>query len=144
MPTDTAAEAFHEAACGVLEIQPGHGSKTKVASALGVSPSQYSDAWGHRGSLETLTKWAGRLGLWTQVAPDGDVSFEPAYYAIVTFGQPSEGDRQPSYDDLEEARRDLATLRGGSMTNARIVRCPSAEAAAQADISDGYPIVASR
>ena len=75
-PPSTAAGALHRAACTVLGIDPGRGSKTRVAAALGVSPSQYSDAWGHRGSLETLTRWAGTLGLWTEVAPDGTVSFE--------------------------------------------------------------------
>ncbi len=67
-----------------------------------------------------------------------------SYYAIVTFGAPSYGRKRGFYRSPESAQRDLATLGGGSMSNARIVRCETRAQAKGASISDGYPVVAHR
>ena len=63
------------------------------------------------------------------------------YYAIVTFGSPSYGDWRTYYSSLASARRDLASLGGGSMTNARIVRCETRADAIEADISSPRGVV---
>jgi|DEB0MinimDraft_6_1074348.scaffolds.fasta_scaffold00768_15 hypothetical protein len=66
------------------------------------------------------------------------------YFAIVTFGRPSVGKRRSYYRSLDSARRDLATLVGGSMSNARIVGCDTRAQALCADISDSLPVVSRR
>ena len=66
------------------------------------------------------------------------------YYAIVTFGAASRGEHRSYYRSIESAKRDLASLSGGSMTSARVVECASRSEAMGASISDGYPVVASR
>ncbi len=65
------------------------------------------------------------------------------FYAIVTFGAPSYGTRRTFYRSLTSARRDLASLGGGSMSTARVVVCPTIATARSADISDNWPVVAS-
>lgn len=64
------------------------------------------------------------------------------FYAIVTFGSPGVGTWKPVYTSLAEAIRDLRTLRGGSMTSARVVGCKSRSEAVEADISGNYPVLA--
>lgn len=66
------------------------------------------------------------------------------YYSIITFGSPTYGDRKSYYTSLASARRDLATLGGGSMSNARIVGCQTRREAIDADISRPLPVVSSR
>jgi len=63
------------------------------------------------------------------------------YYQIVTFGKPSFGSRKSYYRSLYRARSDARTLRGGSLTNARIVGCQTRAEALGADISDSFPVV---
>jgi hypothetical protein len=67
-----------------------------------------------------------------------------AHYAIVTHGSPSYGNRRSYYRSLSSAQRDIQTLGGGSMSTARIVRCPTRRDALEADVSDHWPVVSHR
>ena len=63
------------------------------------------------------------------------------YYQIVTFGSPSHGSRRSYYTSLDRAIDDARSLRGGSLTNVRIVECSSRQDALDADISQARPVV---
>ena len=63
------------------------------------------------------------------------------YYQIVTFGSPSCGSRRSYYTSLDRAIDDARSLRGGSLTNVRIVECCNRQDAIDADISQVRPVV---
>ena len=63
------------------------------------------------------------------------------YYSIVTFGRPTMGRAKGYYRNLNNARRDARTLRGGSLTLVRLVRCASRQEAIDADISNHHEVV---
>ncbi len=58
------------------------------------------------------------------------------YYSIVTFGSATMGTRRSYYRSLASARRDAATLEGGSLQLVRILGCETLVEAIHADISD--------
>lgn len=85
-----AFQAFHRSACATLGLDSEvRGAKTAVAKALEATPQQYSDALsGHRGSLELLVRWAGRLGLEINIRPKGPIEF----YARLNLSEEEEDD----------------------------------------------------
>lgn len=62
------------------------------------------------------------------------------YYQIVTFGSPTSGNSRSYYTNPDNAVRDAKTLRGGTMTNVRVVECSSRADALDADISQPRPV----
>lgn len=75
----TPAQRLHEAACGVLGLDPdAHGSQAAVARKLGCSRAQYANVLSGADSVSIalLSRWAGRLGLRTIIEPDGSVIYE--------------------------------------------------------------------
>ena len=76
--TVDAFHVLHEAGCAKLGIDPGRGSRNRMAKHLGVGAAQYSNASsGYRGSLELLARWAGQLGLTVIIPPEGPIRVEP-------------------------------------------------------------------
>jgi hypothetical protein len=83
MPQDprtwSAFQALHQALCAQHAIEPGRGSQTRVAEALGLPVTSYSAVLaGERGSLELLVRWAGQIGLTVIIPPHGPIRFERA------------------------------------------------------------------
>lgn len=79
-----------------------------------------------------------------RTAPDDPGHTMNTYYAIVTFGSPSYGDRKSFYRSQEAAIRDARTLGGGSLQTVRVVSCETAAKAKAADISEAHPVVWTR
>ncbi|MBD3262527.1 MAG: hypothetical protein GF334_12815 [Candidatus Altiarchaeales archaeon] len=63
------------------------------------------------------------------------------YYAIVTFGSPTQGRVRSFYRSQDSAVKDAREVQGGSCTNVRVLLCSSQKQAREADISDPYPVV---
>lgn len=83
-------QALHDAACARFEVQPGRGSQKAIAHHLGVQEAQYSDALrGHRGSLQLLREWAGKLDLRVTLLPDGAISVESIVHDVLLELGPS-------------------------------------------------------
>ncbi len=72
----TPAHAFHAAACRRIGVDPeARGARAAVAEHLGIAWQSYTRSL-DRGSLDTLARWAGRLGIRVIVEPDGSVAYE--------------------------------------------------------------------
>lgn len=73
----------------------------------------------------------------------GEEKVDYPYYAIVTFGSHTFGERKSYYRSLKSAWRDANTLGGGSLSRVLIIGAQTRQEAIDADIGDeGLAIVA--